>query len=126
MGAIAGEGASALLQVVHQVGLGVPQRLEEQILAGHVPGWSKAEELPHLVRTSAFRPHCLVLLLCQDLPIQGIQHPIHDCDPCDEGRPMLVHKVQSWGEREEGGGAGTQGGHWSLSVPLEHFSFKLS
>ena len=102
-GTAAGEDASALLQVDHQVGLGVPQGLEEQILAGQVPGWSKAEEHPHLGRIGALRPHCLVLLLCQDLPVQGVQHPIHICDPRNEGRPMLVHKVQCWGGRGERG-----------------------
>lgn len=47
-GAIAGEGASALLQVGAGPGLGLPQP-GGAVLAGHVPGWNEAEELPHLI-----------------------------------------------------------------------------
>lgn len=93
VGAVAGEDNSASLQVGHQVGLCFLQGTEEQVLARQVPGWSKAEELPHLVLIGGLCTNSLVLIFSQHSAVQSIQHPVNACDPGNECLPVLVHKM---------------------------------
>lgn len=100
VGAVAGENTSVLLQVRHQVGLCFPQGVEEQVLAGQVPGWSEAEELPHLVWTGGLCSNCLILFLIQHFAIQDVEDTVDVCDPGNEGLPVLVNEV-CWGQKSE-------------------------
>lgn len=93
VGVVAGENTLAPLQVSHQVGQLFLQGLEEQVLAGQVPSWREAEELPHLVWIGGLCSNCLVLVISQHTAIQGIQQAFDVCDPGNECLPMPVNEM---------------------------------